>query len=125
VISPLAPSSSAMPCWSAVPAPERAILPSPLPAPGSAPERVSASIPRVDWSTGWKAEALARRQGRMAARLARLDFLTLDELGYLPFGQSRGELLLHLISPLDAEKRSLSPAISLSPNGLQLSAMPK
>ena len=31
---------------------------------------------------------------------ARLDLVVLDELGYLPFAQSGGQLLFHLISPL-------------------------
>jgi hypothetical protein len=30
----------------------------------------------------------------------RLDFLVLDELGYLPFAQSGGQLLFHLVSRL-------------------------
>jgi DNA replication protein DnaC len=32
--------------------------------------------------------------------LTRLDFIILDELGYLPFAQSGGQLLSHLISRL-------------------------
>jgi DNA replication protein DnaC len=32
--------------------------------------------------------------------LTRLDFIILDELGYLPFAQSGGQLLFHLISRL-------------------------
>jgi transposase len=42
----------------------------------------------------------AGRQGRIADRLTRLDFLILDELGYLPFAQSGGQLLFHLVSRL-------------------------
>ena len=38
--------------------------------------------------------------GRLADQLARLDFLVLDELGYLPFAQAGGQLLFHLISQL-------------------------
>jgi DNA replication protein DnaC len=30
----------------------------------------------------------------------RLDFIILDELGYLPFAQSGGQLLFHLVSRL-------------------------
>jgi len=37
------------------------------------------------------------KQGRMADYLTRLDFVILDELGYLPFAQSGGQLLFHLI----------------------------
>ncbi len=46
---------------------------------------------------------LEQRQGRsgsLARRLAQLDFVVLDELGYLPFSQSGGALLFHLISRL-------------------------
>ena len=34
------------------------------------------------------------------ALISRLDFLILDELGYLPFAQTGGQLLFHLISKL-------------------------
>ena len=40
------------------------------------------------------------RQGRLADHLTRMDFIVLDELGYLPFAQSGGQLLFHLISRL-------------------------
>lgn len=46
------------------------------------------------------AEARAERQGRTAELISRLDFLILDELGYLPFAQTGGQLLFHLISKL-------------------------
>jgi DNA replication protein DnaC len=36
----------------------------------------------------------------MADTLSRKDFIVLDELGYLPFAQSGGQLLFHLISRL-------------------------
>ena len=42
----------------------------------------------------------AGRQGRMADYLCRKDFVVLDELGYLPFAQSGGQLLFHLVSRL-------------------------
>ncbi len=44
--------------------------------------------------------ARAERQGRTADLSSRLDFLILDELGYLPFAQTGGQLLFHLISKL-------------------------
>jgi DNA replication protein DnaC len=47
-----------------------------------------------------EAEGRAGRQGRMADYLSRMDFIILDELGYLPFAQSGGQLLFHLISRL-------------------------
>ena len=37
---------------------------------------------------------------RLADYLTRLDFVVLDELGYLPFAQTGGQLLFHLISRL-------------------------
>src|SRR5258708_7227205 len=37
------------------------------------------------------------RQGRIAEHLTRMDFIVLDELGYLPFAQSGGQLLFHLV----------------------------
>src|SRR5687768_10487085 len=40
------------------------------------------------------------RQGRLAEHLTRMDFIVLDELGHLPFAQSGGQLLFHLISRL-------------------------
>ena len=40
------------------------------------------------------------RQGRTADLISRLDFLIFDELGYLPFAQTGGQLLFHLISKL-------------------------
>lgn len=54
----------------------------------------------VDLVNRLEAEARATRQGRIADHLARLDFVVLDELGYLPFAQSGGQLLFHLISRL-------------------------
>jgi DNA replication protein DnaC len=47
-----------------------------------------------------ESEARANRQGRLADYLARLDFIILDELGYLPFAQTGGQLRFHLISRL-------------------------
>jgi DNA replication protein DnaC len=47
-----------------------------------------------------EAEARAGRQGRIADQLGRLDLVVLDELGYLPFAQSGGQLLFHLVSRL-------------------------
>jgi DNA replication protein DnaC len=40
------------------------------------------------------------RSGRIAASLMRMDVVILDELGYLPFSQSGGALLFHLLSKL-------------------------
>ena len=42
-----------------------------------------------------ESEARAGRQGRLADYLTRMDFVVLDELGYLPFAQTGGQLLFH------------------------------
>ena len=54
----------------------------------------------VDLVNRLEAETRSGRQGRMADYLCRMDFVVLDELGYLPFAQSGGQLLFHLISRL-------------------------
>jgi len=54
----------------------------------------------VDLVNRLEAEGRTGKQGRMADHLCRMDFVVLDELGYLPFAQSIGQLLFHLISRL-------------------------
>ena len=54
----------------------------------------------VDLVNRLEAETRAGRQGRMADYLTRMDFVVFDELGYLPFAQSGGQLLFHLVSRL-------------------------
>ena len=54
----------------------------------------------VDLVNRLEAETRGGQQGRIADHLARLDLVILDELGYLPFAQSGGQLLFHLISRL-------------------------
>ena len=54
----------------------------------------------VDLVNKFEAEAKLGRSGRVADGLMRVDLLVLDELGYLPFAQSGGQLLFHLISRL-------------------------
>lgn len=54
----------------------------------------------VDLVNRLEAEARAGRQGRLSDTLCRMDLVILDELGYLPFAQSGGQLLFHLISRL-------------------------
>ncbi len=54
----------------------------------------------VDLVNKLEAETRAGRQGRMADYLSRMDFIILDELGYLPFALSGGQLLFHLVSRL-------------------------
>src|SRR3984893_12097758 len=54
----------------------------------------------VDLVNRLESEARASRQGRLAEYLTRMDFIILDELGYLRFAQTGGQLLFHLISRL-------------------------
>jgi DNA replication protein DnaC len=54
----------------------------------------------VDLVNRLEAEARAGKPGRIADHLARLDLVILDELGYLPFALSGGQLLFHLVSRL-------------------------
>ena len=54
----------------------------------------------VDLVNRLEAEARSGRPGRLADGLARVDLVVLDELGYLPFAQSGGQLLFHLVSRL-------------------------
>ena len=54
----------------------------------------------VDLVNRLAGEARAGRQARLAEDLTRMDFVVLDELGDLPFAQTGGQLLFHLISRL-------------------------
>ena len=54
----------------------------------------------VDLVTRLEEEARIGKAGALAAHLARLELVVLDELGYLPFARSGGQLLFHLISKL-------------------------
>lgn len=54
----------------------------------------------VDLVNRLEMDARLGRQGRLADALARVDLVVLDELGYLPFAQSGGQLLFHLVSRL-------------------------
>ena len=77
----------------------------------------------VDLVNRLETEARAGRQGKIADQLTRKDFIVLDELGYLPFAQSGGQLLFHLVSRL-YERTSITPT-SPSANGPASSATPK
>ena len=54
----------------------------------------------VDLVNCLETEKLSGRGGKLADSLVRLDLVVLDELGYLPFSKSGGQLLFHLISKL-------------------------
>jgi DNA replication protein DnaC len=58
-------------------------------------------------------EQQAGKPGRIANRLMHTDLVVLDELGYLPFSQSGGALLFHLIGKL-YERTSLVITTNLS-----------
>ena len=57
------------------------------------------STRHVSGLMGSTTKARSGRQGRLADYLT-LDFVVLDELGYLPFAQTGDQLLFHLISRL-------------------------
>ena len=59
----------------------------------------------VDLVNPLEAETRAGIQGRIADYLTRMDFVVLDELGYLPFAQAGGELFFHLVSRLYGRTR--------------------
>src|SRR5579872_4701843 len=54
----------------------------------------------VDLVNALEQEKAVNKAGQLAERLLRLDLVILDELGYLPFSESGGALLFHLLSRL-------------------------
>ena len=66
----------------------------------SAAARAAGSSPSSIWSTSWKPRPGPAGRAGSPTLLMRLDFVVLDELGYLPFAQAGGQLLFHLISRL-------------------------
>ena len=67
----------------------------------------------VDLVNRLDGEARTGKPGQLAGQLARLDLVVLDELGYLPFAASGGQLLFHLISRL-YERTSVIVTTNLS-----------
>ena len=67
----------------------------------------------VDLVNRLESETRSGKQGRIADYLSRLDFVLLDELGYLPFAQAGGQLLFHLVSKL-YERTSIIVATNLT-----------
>ena len=54
----------------------------------------------IDLANMLEQEKIAGKQGRMAMNLLQVNLVILDELGYLPFSQTGGALLFHLLSRL-------------------------
>jgi DNA replication protein DnaC len=54
----------------------------------------------VELVNALEAEKAAGKQGQLALRLVYVDLVILDEMGYLPFSQTGGALLFHLLSKL-------------------------
>ncbi len=67
----------------------------------------------VDLVTQLKEETRTGKAGALAAQLSRQELVVLDELGYLPFARSGGQLLFHLISKL-YERTSVIIATNLA-----------
>ncbi len=75
----------------------------------------------VDLVNRLETETRSGKQGRLADYLNRLDFIILDELGYLPFAQAGGQLLFHLISKLyerTSDHRHHQPRLRRMADGL-------
>jgi len=67
----------------------------------------------VDLVNQLQAETKLDQTGRIADRLTRVDLVVLDELGYLPFAETGGQLLFHLVSRL-YERTSLLVTTNLA-----------
>lgn len=67
----------------------------------------------VDLVNQLEQEKLQGRGGKLTESLLRFDLVVLDELGYLPFSKSGGQLLFHLISKL-YERTSLIVTTNLT-----------
>jgi len=67
----------------------------------------------VDLVNKLEQEKLQGRAGSLCGRLSQMDIVVLDELGYLPFSKSGGQLLFHLLSKL-YEKTSIIVTTNLT-----------
>lgn len=67
----------------------------------------------VDLVNKLEQEKLQGRAGSLCGRLSQMDIVVLDELGYLPFSKSGGQLLFHLLSKL-YEKTSMMVTTNLT-----------
>ena len=68
--------------------------------PGAIQSAAEALCEKRKMVTRLEEETRIGKGGTLAAQLSRLDLIVLDELGYLPFARSGGQLLFHLISKL-------------------------
>ena len=74
--------------------------PSRSPPTASATARAAASSPPSIWSIGSRPRARAGKGRHSPTSSSVVDLVVLDELGYLPFPLSGGQILFHLISRL-------------------------
>jgi DNA replication protein DnaC len=63
--------------------------------------------------------------GRVGSPNTRMDFIVLDELGYLPFAKSGGQLLFHLVSWLYERTSIIATTNSPLVNCRASSVMPR
>ena len=82
------------------PAPAKPICASQWPRRSSAAGPGGASSTWSTWSISWNKKKPPAESGRLSEKLLRHDLIVIDGLGYLPFSQSGGQLLFHLISKL-------------------------
>ncbi len=68
--------------------------------PASVPVRVAGSSTPSIWSPGLRMRRASASQVHSPPISTALDLVVLDELGYLPFARSGGQLLFHLMSKL-------------------------
>ncbi|WP_347328272.1 IS21-like element helper ATPase IstB, partial [Ralstonia pseudosolanacearum] len=67
----------------------------------------------IELANALELEKAAGKQGQLAHRLTHVDLVILDEMGYLPFSQTAGALLFHLLSKL-YERTSVAITTNLS-----------
>jgi DNA replication protein DnaC len=79
----------------------------------------------VDLVNRLEEESRLGKAGALAAQLSRLDLVVLDELGYLPFARSGGQLLFHWSASSTSAPRSSSRRTWPSANGRPCSAIPR